>query len=80
VHAGCVEPIFEAVLANDSSRIAAISARTPGTAGVGELQIEIVRMLLAAGATLADVDRNGVPVADRIQSQALRNALGAGQL
>jgi Ankyrin repeat len=51
-----------------------------GTAGVGELQLEIVRMLLAAGATLADVDRNGVPVADRIQSQALRNALGAGQL
>ncbi len=51
-----------------------------GTAGVGELQIEIVRMLLAAGATLSDVDRNGVPVADRIQSQALRNALGARQL
>jgi hypothetical protein len=27
-----VEPTFEAVLANDSSRIAAISARTPGAA------------------------------------------------
>jgi hypothetical protein len=50
-----VEPIFEAVLANDPSRI------TP------------------AGATLADTDRNGVAVADRIQSQALRNALTAGQ-
>jgi ankyrin repeat protein len=51
-----------------------------GTAGVGELQLEIVRMLLAAGATLADADRNGVAVADRIQSQALREALAAGQL
>jgi ankyrin repeat protein len=50
-----------------------------GTAGAGELQLEIVRMLLAAGATLADVDRNGVAVADRIQSQALRNELAAGQ-
>ena len=51
-----------------------------GTAGAGELQLEIVRMLLADGATLADVDRNGVAVADRIQSQALRDALAAGQL
>jgi ankyrin repeat protein len=51
-----------------------------GTAGAGELQIEIVRMLLAAGATMADVDRNGVAVVDRIQSQALRKALAAGQL
>jgi ankyrin repeat protein len=51
-----------------------------GTAGAGELQIEIVRMLLAAGATMADVDRNGVAVIDRIQSQALRKALAAGQL
>jgi hypothetical protein len=37
-------------------------------------------MLLAAGATMADVDRNGVAVVDRIQSQALRKALAAGQL
>ncbi len=37
-------------------------------------------MLLAAGATLADVDRHGVAVADRIQGQALRQALAAGQL
>jgi ankyrin repeat protein len=51
-----------------------------GTAGAGELQLEIVRMLLAAGATLADTDRNGVTVADRIQSQALRDALAAGHL
>ena len=50
-----------------------------GTAGSGELQLEIIRMLLAAGATLADADRNGVAVADRIQSQALREALAAGQ-
>jgi len=51
-----------------------------GTAGARELQLEIVRMLLAAGATLADVDRHGVAVADRIQGQALRQALAAGQL
>ena len=51
-----------------------------GTAGAGDLQLEIVRMLLAAGATMADVDGNGVAVADRIQSQALRDALAAGQL
>ena len=49
-----------------------------GTAGAGDYQLEIVRMLLAAGATLADVDRNGVTVADRINSQVLRNALAAG--
>jgi hypothetical protein len=29
-------------------------------------------------ATLADTDRNGVAVADRIQSQTLRNALASG--
>ncbi len=46
-----------------------------GTADTGPLQIEIVRMLLAAGATLADVDRNGVAVVDRIQSRTLREAL-----
>jgi hypothetical protein len=48
-----------------------------GTAGAGEFQIEIVRMLLAAGASMADVDRNGVAVVDRIRSQALRTALAA---
>jgi hypothetical protein len=37
-------------------------------------------MLLAAGAAMADVDRGGVAVADRIHSQALREALAAGQL
>jgi len=40
-----------------------------GTAGSGELQLEIIRMLLAAGATLADADRNGVAVADRIPAR-----------
>jgi ankyrin repeat protein len=50
-----------------------------GTAGAGDLQLEIVWLLLAAGATLADVDRSGVTVADRIKSQALRDALAAGQ-
>ena len=49
-----------------------------GTAGASDLQLEIVQLLLAAGATLSDTDRNGVAVADRIQSQALRNALAAG--
>ena len=39
-----------------------------------------VHLLLAAGATLADTDRNGTTVAGRIQSQALRDALAAGQL
>jgi hypothetical protein len=34
-------------------------------------------MLLAVGATLDDVDRNGVAVVDRIQSRALREALAA---
>jgi ankyrin repeat protein len=51
-----------------------------GTAGASEQQLEIVRLLLTAGATLADVDRNGTAVADRINSQALRQALAAGQL
>jgi ankyrin repeat protein len=51
-----------------------------GTAGTGGLQIEIVRMLLAAGATMTDVDRKGIAVVDRIQSEALRKALAAGQL
>jgi ankyrin repeat protein len=51
-----------------------------GTAGTGDLQREIIRMLLAAGATLADTDGNGATVADRIQSPALRDALAAGPL
>jgi hypothetical protein len=51
-----------------------------GTAGTGDLQLEIIRLLLAAGATLADTDGNGTMVADRIQSQALRDALAAGPL
>jgi ankyrin repeat protein len=46
-----------------------------GTAGSADLQLEIVRLLLAAGATLADVDGNGITAADRIRSQALRDAL-----
>jgi ankyrin repeat protein len=50
-----------------------------GTANTGSLQIEIIRMLLAAGATMTDVDRNGVAVVDRIHGQALRKALAAGQ-
>jgi ankyrin repeat protein len=60
--------------------LAVASTGASGTAGTGDCQLEIVRLLLAAGATMADVDRNGIPVADRIQSQALRQALAAGQL
>jgi hypothetical protein len=82
-----MEPIFEAVLANDPSRIAAAEAGTPGAAKLRMdedlLVTELPHMLyrgdtplhLAAGATMADTDRNGVAVADRIQSQALRDAL-----
>ena len=51
-----------------------------GTAGTGDLQLEIVRMLLAAGAAMTDVDRNGVAVVDRVQSRTLREALAAGRL
>jgi len=96
-----MEDIFEAALADDPSRIAAIVAETPGAAAQrmddglfvtevthllyrgdtpADQQLEIVRLLLAAGATLADTDRNGTTVADRINSQALRQALAAGQL
>jgi ankyrin repeat protein len=60
--------------------LAVASTGASGTGGAGDCQLEIVRLLLAAGATMADVDRNGIPVADRIQSQALRQALAAGQL
>jgi hypothetical protein len=93
-----VDPIFEAVLANDPSRIEAgpsdaaaqrmeddlFVAELPhqlyrGDTPLHHLQLEIVRLLLAAGATLADTDRNGVAAADRIQSRALRQALAAGQ-
>jgi ankyrin repeat protein len=49
-----------------------------GTAGTGDLQLEIIRLLLAAGATLADADRNGITVTDRIQSHALRSAIDVG--
>jgi hypothetical protein len=62
------------------SLLAVAPTGASGTAGAGDYQLEIVRMLLAAGATLTDVDRDGVTVADRINNQALRNALAAGQL
>jgi ankyrin repeat protein len=45
-----------------------------GTAKTGDLQLEIVRLLLAAGAAMTDVDGNGITVVDRIQSPALREA------
>lgn len=46
-----------------------------GTAGAGDLQIAIVGMLLAAGASPADVDGNGIAVADRVRSRVVRDAL-----
>ena len=55
--------------------LAVASTGAGGTAGAADLQLEIIRLLLAAGATLADVDGNGVTAADRIRSQALRDAL-----
>ena len=74
MHARSVKPIFAAALADDPAEIAATRkagstalhlAVAPtgasGTAGAGELQLEIVRLLLAAGATLADTDRHAPP-------------------
>jgi ankyrin repeat protein len=51
-----------------------------GTAGTGAEQIEIVRMLLAAGAAMTDLDGHGIAVLDRLKSPALREALAARQL
>jgi ankyrin repeat protein len=48
-----------------------------GTAGTDQLQLEVIRLLLAAGATMTDLDRNGATVADRIRSRTLRTALAA---
>jgi ankyrin repeat protein len=59
--------------------LAVASTGASGTANTGGSQLEIVRMLLAAGATMTDVDRQGNAVVDRIQSQTLRKALAAGQ-
>jgi ankyrin repeat protein len=52
--------------------LAVASTGAGGTAKTGENQIHIVRMLLAAGAAMTDVDRHGTAVADRIQSRSLR--------
>jgi ankyrin repeat protein len=60
--------------------LAVASTGASGTAETSGEQIEIVRMLLAAGATMTDVDRNGVAVVDRIQSQTLRKALATGHV
>ncbi len=46
-----------------------------GTAGTGGAQLEIVRLLLGAGAELSDVDNGGVPVMGRVRSRSLRDAL-----
>ena len=68
-----MEPIFEAVLANDPSRIAAIEAGTPGAAAqrMDEdlLVTELPHQLYRGDTPLH------LAVADRIQSRALRDAL-----
>jgi len=53
---------------------------TPLHLAAAGLRYGAARALLAAGATMADADGNGVAVADRIQGRTLRNALAAGQL
>jgi len=58
--------------------LAVASTAASGTADTGDLQLGIVRMLLAAGATMSDVDGNGTAVVDRIRSRMLREALAAG--
>ena len=51
----------------------------PDRGGVTPLHRAVrARSPAAAGATLADVDRNGIPVTGRIQSQTLRQALAVG--
>jgi ankyrin repeat protein len=60
--------------------LAVASTGATGTSRTGELQIEIVRLLLAAGARMTDVDGNGVTVIDRVRSRALREALAAGHV
>lgn len=47
------------------------------TAHTGGHQVEIVKMLQTAGATMNDVDRRGIAVVDRIRSRTLREALAA---
>ena len=101
-----MEAIFEAALADDPSRIAAIVATTPGAAAqrmdegqfvtevthllyrgdtplhlaAAGLRYNAARALLSAGTPVNAVNRRGATVADRINSQALRQALAAGQL
>jgi ankyrin repeat protein len=60
--------------------LAVTSTGAGGTANTDGLQLEIVRLLLAAGANMSDVDRNGIAVVDRIRSRALRDAVAAGSL
>ncbi|MFI5952896.1 ankyrin repeat domain-containing protein [Cryptosporangium sp. NPDC051539] len=57
--------------------LAVAGSGASGTADTGGFRLEIVEMLLAAGASLSDVDRRGVAVADRVRSPGLRNALVA---
>ena len=54
MHAGSVEPIFEAVLANDPAQIAAIVARSPGMAAqrmAGDLFVAELPHMLYRGDT-----------------------------
>jgi ankyrin repeat protein len=55
--------------------LAVTSTGASGTAGQTEIQAEIVRQLLAAGASLSDVDGRDHAVIDQIKSAALRQSL-----
>lgn len=55
--------------------LALTSSGASGTAGQTEAQVDIVALLLSAGAKLSDVDGKGRAAGDLIRGAALRNAL-----
>jgi ankyrin repeat protein len=57
--------------------LAVQSTGAAGTAGAGDQQLEIARMLIAAGASLSDCDSKGVSVARALRSPALAEALAS---
>lgn len=59
--------------------LAVASTGASGTADSSQLQIEIIRILLASGAAMTDLDHNGIAVVDRVQSPTLRRMLAADQ-
>ena len=55
--------------------MAVTSTGAGGTAGTFDEQVEICRLLLAAGASLNETNNQGATVSDRIRSPRLRSAL-----